>query len=197
MAQKGFSFLINDFTAKNASSQCFHIFWTVTRPLAYDRKMLTKMNGAQRSRTFSKAKHLVVGGVNLWILFIYATYLVFMKHQFCTRYVPIIDCPDSWPRFSSWVWKICWRRDRLPTPVFSGFPCGSAGKEAACNAGDLGLIPGLGRSPGEGDGHPLQHSGLENSVDWMGWRRVRHDWVTFTFTFTCQILFGENRQMPF
>ena len=41
-----------------------------------------------------------------------------------------------------------WRRDRLPTPVFLGFPCGSAGKESACNAGDLGPIPALGRSPG-------------------------------------------------
>ena len=46
-----------------------------------------------------------------------------------------------------------------------GFPCGSAGKESACNAGDLGLIPGLGRSPGEGNGYPLQYSGLENSMD--------------------------------
>ena len=46
-----------------------------------------------------------------------------------------------------------------------GFPCGSAGKESACNAGDPGSIPGLGRSPGEGKGHPLQYSGLENSMD--------------------------------
>ena len=46
-----------------------------------------------------------------------------------------------------------------------GFPCGSAGKESACNAGDLGLIPGLGRSPGEGKGHPVQYCGLENSMD--------------------------------
>ena len=38
-------------------------------------------------------------------------------------------------------WKICWRRDRLPTPVFLGFPSGSAGKESVCNAGDLGSIP--------------------------------------------------------
>jgi len=45
------------------------------------------------------------------------------------------------------------------------FPCGSAGKESACNAGDLGSIPGLGRSPGEGKGYPLQYSGLENSLD--------------------------------
>ena len=46
-----------------------------------------------------------------------------------------------------------------------GFPCGSAGKESTSNAGDLGSIPGLGRSPGEGKGYPLQYSGLENSMD--------------------------------
>ena len=46
-----------------------------------------------------------------------------------------------------------------------GFPCGSAGKESTCNVGDLGSIPGLGRSPGEGDGYPLQYSVLENSMD--------------------------------
>ena len=46
-----------------------------------------------------------------------------------------------------------------------GFPGGSAGKESACNVGDLGSKPGLGRSPGEGKGYPLQPSGLETSVD--------------------------------
>ena len=56
-------------------------------------------------------------------------------------------------------------RDRLPTPVFLGFPCGSAVKESTCNAGDLGSIRGLGRSPGEGQGYPLQYSDLENSTD--------------------------------
>ena len=56
-------------------------------------------------------------------------------------------------------------RDRLPTPVFLGFPGGSADRESACNVGDLGLIPGLGRSPGEGKGYPFQYSGLENSID--------------------------------
>ena len=55
--------------------------------------------------------------------------------------------------------------DRLPTSVFLGFPCGSAGKESACNVGDLDLIPGLKRSPGEGKGYPLQYSGLEKSMD--------------------------------
>ena len=52
-----------------------------------------------------------------------------------------------------------------PTPVFLDFPCGSAGKESVCNAGDLGSIPGLGRCPGEGNGYPLQYFGLENSMD--------------------------------
>ena len=69
------------------------------------------------------------------------------------------------PWFNSWVGKICWRRDRLPTPVFLVFPRGSAGKESYCDMGDLGLIPGLGRSPGEVKGYPLQYSGLENSMD--------------------------------
>ena len=45
------------------------------------------------------------------------------------------------------------------------FPCGSAGKESTCNAGDLGLIAGLGRFSGDGKGYPLQYSGMENSMD--------------------------------
>ena len=53
----------------------------------------------------------------------------------------------------------------LPTLVFLGFPCVSAGKESVCNVGNLGSIPGLGRFPGEGNGYPLQYSGLENSMD--------------------------------
>ena len=48
-----------------------------------------------------------------------------------------------------------------------GFPGGSAGKESTCNEGDLGLIPGLGRSPGEGKGYLLQYSGLENPMDYI------------------------------
>ena len=71
------------------------------------------------------------------------------------------------PKFNSWVGKVCWRRDRLPIPVFFGFPCDSAGKESTYNVGgNLGLFPGLGRSPGEGKGYPLQYSGLENSMDY-------------------------------
>ena len=52
----------------------------------------------------------------------------------------------------------------LPTQVSLGFPGGSADKESACNAGNLGSIPELGRSPGEGKGYPLEYSGLENSM---------------------------------
>ena len=64
-----------------------------------------------------------------------------------------------------------------------GFPCGSAVKESACNMGDLGSILGLGRSPGEGKGYPLQYSGLENSMEEsMGSQRVGHDCATFTFS---------------
>ena len=59
--------------------------------------------------------------------------------------------------------NIPWRKDRLPTPVFLGFPYGSAGKESSCSVGDLGSIPGLGKSLGEEKGYPLQYSGLENS----------------------------------
>ena len=66
-----------------------------------------------------------------------------------------------------------------------GFPHSSVGKESACNAGDLGLIPGLGRFPGEGNGNPLQYSCLENPRDGETWQttvhgvaRVGHDLVT-------------------
>ena len=69
-----------------------------------------------------------------------------------------------------------------------GFPGGSDSRESACNAGDLKSIPELGKSPGEGNGYPLQYSGLENDMDrgawWvtvMGLQRVGHDLVTFTF----------------
>ncbi|XDA74535.1 hypothetical protein R6Z07F_004758 [Ovis aries] len=88
----------------------------------------------------------------------------------------LVKNPRS-PWFHSWVGKVCWRRDRLPTPVFLGFPCGSAGKESACNVEVLGSIPGLRRSPGEGNSYSLQYSDLENSKDCivMGSQRVGHD----------------------
>ena len=70
-------------------------------------------------------------------------------------------------------------------PLSLAFPGGSAGKESACDAGDLGSIPGLGRSPGEGKGYPVQYCGLENSMDYMvhGVAESQTRLSTFTFTF--------------
>ena len=53
--------------------------------------------------------------------------------------------------------------------AIQGFPGSSAGKASACNVGDLGSIPGSGRSPGEGNGNPLKYSSLENSMDGEVW----------------------------
>ena len=72
-----------------------------------------------------------------------------------------------------------------------GFPGGSEVKASACNAGDLGSIPGSGRSPGEGNGNPLQYSCLENPMDGGAWglqstgsQRIGHDWATSLSLFT-------------
>ena len=67
----------------------------------------------------------------------------------------------GYPLQYSWVAPVFWRIQEN-TPVF---PVGSAGKESTCKVRDLGLIPGLGRSPGERNGYPLQYSDLENSMD--------------------------------
>ena len=75
--------------------------------------------------------------------------------------------------------------------IHLGFPGGSEGKESVCNAGDLGSISGSGRSPGEGNGYPLQYSCLENPMDRGAWQvqsvgsqRVRHSRATnFHFFF--------------
>ena len=70
-----------------------------------------------------------------------------------------------------------------------GFPCSSAGKEPACNVGDLSSIPGLLRSPGEGNRYPLQYSGLENSMDCIihgvtkSWIRLSEFHFFFHFSF--------------
>ena len=55
-----------------------------------------------------------------------------------------------------------------------GFPGGSDGKESACNAGDMGLIPGSGRSPGEGNSNPLRYPCLENPIDRGAWQAIVH-----------------------
>ena len=64
--------------------------------------------------------------------------------------------------------------EKFVSTWFWGFPGGSDGKESACNVGDLGLIPELGRSPGEGNNNPFQYSCLENSMDRGAWQAIVH-----------------------
>ena len=97
--------------------------------------------------------------------------------------------------FNSWVRKIPWRRDRLPPPVFLGFPGSSGAKDSTCNVGDLGL----GRSTGEGNegnSYPLQYSCLENSLDRGAWQVTVHgvakSWTWLTFTFHISLLAKRN-----
>ena len=89
-------------------------------------------------------------------------------------------------------WEDPWRRNRLTTLIFLGFPHGSDGEESACNVRDLGSIPGLGRPPGERNSNPLQYSCLENSMEGRAWWATIHEscstkgqiWLSdFTFTF--------------
>ena len=69
----------------------------------------------------------------------------------------------------------------MPLKNISGFPGGSDGKASACNVGDLGSIPGLGRSPGEGNSNSLQYSCLEKSMDGGAWQATVHG-VTKSWT---------------
>ena len=85
-----------------------------------------------------------------------------------------------------------------------GFPGGSDGKESALNLGDLGLIPVLQRSPGEGNSYPLQYSGLENSMDRGTWQATVHgnhragqDSATFTFMVLLPVHVPETTELWF
>ena len=81
------------------------------------------------------------------------------------------------------VFFVCWRDifaflsntlKKVFIYLYKGFPGGSDDRESACNVGNPGSIPGSGRSPGEGDGHLLQYSGLETSMDTGAWRTTAH-----------------------
>ena len=104
------------------------------------------------------ASNLLENSINTFVEIreVYVKYCIFKPHQ-CSRKKTEREC-----KLKSHFGKLAFAH-HPPTEI--GFPCGSAGKISACNVGDLGLIPGLGRSPGEGKGYPLQYSDLENSVD--------------------------------
>ena len=108
------------------------------------------------------------------------------------------DSPMGIPLYVNWLFSCSFSHAPLNTLYLSTifailitmclgvvcFSCGSAGKESACNEGDLGSIPELGRSCGEGKGYPLQYSGLENSMDCYSPRGHKESSrLTFTFTF--------------
>ena len=99
---------------------------------------------------------------------------------------------------ASWAdWKFL--KNRNFEVVFSysmGFPCGSAGKESACNAGDLGSISGLGRPPGEGEGYLPQYSGLENSMDCISMGRKELDTTEWLSHFLSSLILHNNNK-PF
>ena len=122
----------------------------------------------------SKCSSLVtVYGPKSWQSDVETLWINLLKKTYCNSYTSLIAqlvknppaMQETLVRFMGR--KIHWRRNRLLTPVFFGFPCGSAGEESTCNVGDLSSIPGLGGSPAEGNGYPLQYSGLENSMDCM------------------------------
>ena len=79
-------------------------------------------------------------------------------------------------KYSSLCYTVgpCWLFILHKVVCTLGFPVGSDGKESACNSGDLGSIPGLGRSPGGGHGNPLQYSCLETSMDRISWKATAH-----------------------
>ena len=131
-----------------------------------------------------------------WFVFFVTEYVPDMWASLVAQLVKNPHAVQGTP-FDTWVGKVPWRRERLPTPVFLGFPGSSAGKEPA-NAGDLRLIPGSGRSPGEGKGYPLQYSGLENVMDREAWQATVHgvekESDTTEATWTDSLLYSEVSQ---
>ena len=83
----------------------------------------------------------------------------------------------EWDGLGDWDWQVyttMYKTDKNWLYSTGGFPGIQVGKESACSAGDLGSIPGSGRSPGEGNGNPLQYSCLENPMDRGAWRATDH-----------------------
>ena len=124
-------------------------------------------------------------GLHLYALIKFSFYSIKFLY-FCmliSKYINIL-----WFLNSCYKWLAIFNYFLIIKILLWGFPGGSDGEESVSNAGNLGLIPGSGRSLGEGNGYPLQCSCLETSMDreaWlqsMGSQRVRQDWMTNTFT---------------
>ena len=110
---------------------------------------------------------------------------IFFLHIFAQCHSLIAHLVKNLPAMQEKPVQLLGQEDLLEKfPLFLCFPCGSASRESTYNMGDLGLIPGLGRSPGEGKCYPLQYSCLENSMDSIvhGSQRVGHHWATFTIS---------------
>ena len=90
---------------------------------------------------------------------------IWMANRSMRRFSTPLTIRESKPQWGITSPLLEWLLSKRQMTRLVGFPCGSAGKESACNAGDLGLIPGLRRSPEERNGSLLQYSGLENSMD--------------------------------
>ena len=103
--------------------------------------------------------------------------------HWCPGHWCLEQCNPGWRFFLCWLSLPTVLVPQMKTPL-EDFPGDSDSKESACKAGDPGSIPGLGRSPGEGNGNPLRYSCLENSLDRGAWwatqslgsQSVRHDW---------------------
>ena len=106
-----------------------------------------------------------------FFIYDYCNFLLFISLSLSFSFFLLLSVPSFlcftvfWYQGNSSIIKWIWISPTSSLVKSLGFPCGSAGKESVCNSGDLGFFPGLGKSPGEGNGYPLQYSGLENSTD--------------------------------
>ena len=103
------------------------------------------------------------------------------KRSWVNFWVPLHNCPLEGPQTLCSHSLLALFLRRILCQALWGFPGGSDGKESACNVGDQGLIPGLGRSLGKGGGYTLQYSFLENPMDRGAWRATVHG-VTKSWT---------------
>ena len=131
---------------------------------------------------WSPVTHLVVLEERDFVSFPSIACLLYIRSLVHSRWASLVAqlVKNLLAVWETWVRSLGWE-----DPLEKGFPHSLVSIESACNAGDLGSIPGLGRSPGEGNGNPVQYSCLENPMDRGAWQdtvhgvaRVRHDLAT-------------------